>query len=86
VAISNFVVPSGRASAWHNAYPVPSVNQMLTAGGAGYNAGPYYPKFPTSPMGRIQTPVRRVGAFLVHLGGIIPDADRNKGRGRMWCR
>lgn len=84
MSIYNYVVPSGRASAFHNAYPVPSVNQMMTAGGAGYNAGPYYPKFPVSPMSRIQTPVRRVGAFLIHLGGIIPD--RPSGRGRMWCR
>jgi hypothetical protein len=74
---------SGRASAYHNAYPVPSVNQMMTAGGAGYNAGPYYANiFPVSPMSRIQTPVRRVGAFLVHF---VPVSFRQN-RGRMWCR
>jgi hypothetical protein len=83
--IYNWVVPSGRASAYHNSYPVPSVNQMMTAGGAGYNAGPYYPRFPVSPLSRISMPVRRVGAFLVHLGG-IPDNTKHLNRGRMWCR
>lgn len=80
----NYVNPSTRVSAFHNSYPVPSVNQMMTAGGAGYNAGPFYPHFPVSPLSRLQTPVRRVGAFLVHLGGIVPDV--RSGRGQMWCR
>lgn len=78
-------IRSTRVSAFHNSYPVPSVNQMLTAGGAGYNAGPYYPHFPVSPLSRIQTPIRRSGAYLVHLGGFA-DGLRRKHRGHMWCK
>ena len=74
-----------RASAYHEAHPLPCVNQMMTAGGAGYQGGPspFYPYFRTSVAGRIQTPLIRVGAYLKLSAG----ANNVPGdRGRMFCR
>jgi hypothetical protein len=70
-----------RASSFHNPHPLPSVNQMMVAGGEGYNAGPNRPLFPVSPMSRIQTPIVRVGAYLRLSTDAIPGD-----RGQMWCR
>jgi len=71
-----------RVSAYHNPHPLPSVNQMMVAGGEGYqDVRTMYPLFPSSPMSRIQTPIVRVGASLRLSTDIIPGD-----RGKMWCR
>jgi hypothetical protein len=71
-------------SCYHNAYSLPSVNQMMTAGGAGYNdPGTMARVFPTGPMARIQTPVNNVGAFLTRYTRVTANMIH---RGIMWCR
>lgn len=75
----------GRQSSYHNAHPLPSVNQMYVAGGQGYDCGTvsYVPigLTPTSVSSRIQTPIVRVGAFLRLSTDSIPGD-----RGRRWCQ
>lgn len=57
------------ARGYNNPYAVPTVNGMQTAGGAAYNdtqeehfSDNVFPFFPTSWLGRCQTPVSRLGA------------------------
>lgn len=72
-----------RASAYHDPHPLPSVNQMLTAGGAGYNDPTTMPRiFPVGPTSRIQTPINRVGAFFTNFAR----KPNTLARGHMWCR
>jgi hypothetical protein len=72
-----------RASSYHNPHPLPSVNQMMTAGGAGYNDPATMPRvFPTPVTSRLQTPVNRVGAFLTQISRV----PNRFARGIMWCR
>lgn len=74
----------GRASAYENAYPLPSVNQMMVAGGEGYNDPHTMPRiFPTGPQCRIQTPINNVGAFLTRYTRVTQNMIH---RGIMWCR
>lgn len=71
-------------SAYGNAYCCPSVNQMMTAGGAGYNDPTTMARvFPVGPMSRIQTPVNNVGAFLTRYTRVTANMVH---RGIMWCR
>lgn len=73
-----------RASAYENAYPLPSVNQMMTAGGAGYNDPTTMARiFPLGPQCRIQTPINNVGAFLTRYTRVTQNMIH---RGVMWCR
>lgn len=71
-------------SSYLNAYSLPSVNQMMTAGGAGYDDPGTMPRiFPTGPMTRLQTPVKQVGAFLTRYTRVTANQLH---RGVMWCR
>lgn len=56
-----------------NPYPVPTVYDMMTAGGAAYDPNAVivrtgdahaYPRFPSSWLARIRTPVPRMTAFF----------------------
>lgn len=74
----------GRASSYHNPYTCPSVNQMMVAGGAGYNDPKTMPRvFPTGVSSRIQTPINNVGAFLTRYTQVTANMLH---RGIMWCR
>jgi hypothetical protein len=73
-----------RESCYNHAYSLPSVNQMMTAGGAGYNDPTTMPRiFPVGPMSRIQTPINNVGAFLTRYTQASSNLVH---RGIMWCR
>lgn len=70
-------------SSYHNAYHLPSVNQMMTAGGAEYNDPNTMPRvFPVPTTSRIQTPINRVGAFITRYQVMTANDLR---RGIMWC-